>query len=185
MFTCVVQVDFLFETPKQRPLLEPLSQQSSLAKEFMRRLFAEVCTVGQRLSREDAEQVTKDIEAHRKFVALCKEFETLTMRLGDVEVDAVLAPEKKRPRSRSSRTKKVGRILERAAHARHADLEAWENALRAAVLSAGAKALASLLDGVGCGRQDEAIVCNGCRSDIYNDVNNLQAHYRWYVTDCF
>ena len=51
-------------------------------------------TVGQRLSREDAEQVTKDIEAHRKFVALCKEFETLTMRLGDVEVDAVLAPEK-------------------------------------------------------------------------------------------
>ena len=63
-------------------------------------------TVGQRLSREDAEQVTKDIEAHRKFVALCKEFETLTMRLGDVEVDAVLAPEKKRPRSRSSRTKR-------------------------------------------------------------------------------
>ena len=28
-------------------------------------------TVGQRLSREDAEQVKKDIEAHRKFVALC------------------------------------------------------------------------------------------------------------------
>ena len=27
--------------------------------------------------------------------------------------------------------------------------------------------------------------CNGCRSDIYNGVNNLQAHYRWYVTDCF
>ena len=25
----------------------------------------------------------------------------------------------------------------------------------------------------------------GCRSDIYNGVNNLQAHYRWYVTDCF
>ena len=37
-------------------------------------------TVGQRLSREDAEQVKKDIEAHRKFVALCKEFETLTRR---------------------------------------------------------------------------------------------------------
>ena len=25
----------------------------------------------------------------------------------------------------------------------------------------------------------------GCRSCIYNSVNNLQAHYRWYVTDCF
>ena len=58
-------------------------------------------TVGQRLSREDAEQVTKDIEAHRKFVALCKEFETLTMRLGDVEVDAVLS---------RSQDQEVGRI---------------------------------------------------------------------------
>jgi len=63
-------------------------------------------TVGQRLSREEAEQVKKDVEAHRKFVALCKEFETLTMRLGDVEVEGVLTPEKKRPRSRSSRTKR-------------------------------------------------------------------------------
>ena len=48
------------------------------------------------------------------------------------------------------------------------DLEAWENSLRAAVLSAGAKALASLLDGVGCGRQDEAIVCNcGARMESH------------------
>ena len=39
-------------------------------------------------------------------------------------------------------------------------MEAWENALRAAVLSAGAKALASLLEGIGCGRRDEAIVCD-------------------------
>ena len=47
-------------------------------------------------------------------------------------------------------------------------MEAWENSLRAAVLSAGAKALASLLDGVGCGRQDEAIVCNcGARMESH------------------
>lgn len=39
-------------------------------------------------------------------------------------------------------------------------MEAWETVLRTAVLSAGAKALASLLEGVGCGRQDEAIVCD-------------------------
>ena len=25
---------------------------------------------------------------------------------------------------------------------------------------------------------------NGCRSYIYNSINNLQAHYRWYVTHC-
>ena len=31
----------------------------------------------------------------------------------------------------------------------------------------------------------ESYECNGCRSYIYNGVNNLQAHYRWYVTDCF
>ena len=63
-------------------------------------------TVGQRLSREEAAQIEKDVEAHKKFVALCKEFETLTMRLGDVEVEGALTPEKKRPRSRSSRTKR-------------------------------------------------------------------------------
>ncbi len=63
-------------------------------------------TVGQRLSREEAAQIKKDVEAHKKFVALCKEFETLTMRLGDVEVEGALTPKKKRPRSRSSRTKR-------------------------------------------------------------------------------
>ncbi len=47
-------------------------------------------------------------------------------------------------------------------------MEAWENALRAAVLSAGAKALASLLEGVGSGRQDEAIVCDcGARMESH------------------
>ncbi|MFQ5853847.1 MAG: ISKra4 family transposase [Candidatus Binatia bacterium] len=50
--------------------------------------------------------------------------------------------------------------MERAARAKQVDLEAWENALRAAVLSAGAKALAGLLEGLGCGRRDEAVVCD-------------------------
>lgn len=47
------------------------------------------------------------------------------------------------------------------AAARHADLEAWETALRAAVLSAGAKVLGGLLEGIGSGRQAEKVVC-GC-----------------------
>ena len=47
-------------------------------------------------------------------------------------------------------------------------MEAWENALRAAVLSAGAKALASLLEGIGCGRRDETIVCDcGARMESH------------------
>ena len=28
-------------------------------------------------------------------------------------------------------------------------------------------------------------LCFGCRSDIYNSISNLQAHYHWYVTHCF
>ncbi len=54
----------------------------------------------------------------------------------------------------------VGRILKQVAQARHVDLEAWETALRAAVLSAGAKALGQLLEGVGCGRQDKPVICD-------------------------
>lgn len=51
------------------------------------------------------------------------------------------------------------RILEKAAQAKHADLEAWETALRAAVLSAGAQALAGLLQGLGCGRREATLWC--------------------------
>ncbi len=41
----------------------------------------------------------------------------------------------------------VKRILERVAHARQVDLEAWETALRVAVLSAGASALGGVIEG--------------------------------------
>ena len=61
-------------------------------------------TVGQRLNREEAEQIKKDVEAHKKFVALCKEFEILTMTFGRARRSADAG--KKRPRSRSSRTKR-------------------------------------------------------------------------------
>jgi hypothetical protein len=45
------------------------------------------------------------------------------------------------------------------AKSKHADLEAWETALRAAVLSAGAKVLEQLLQGIGAGSEPRAIVC--------------------------
>ena len=45
------------------------------------------------------------------------------------------------------------------AASRKADLEAWETALRAAVLTAGAKVLEQLLQGIGSGREARAIVC--------------------------
>ncbi|HKV37803.1 MAG TPA: ISKra4 family transposase [Blastocatellia bacterium] len=54
----------------------------------------------------------------------------------------------------------VKRILERAAAAKHADLEAWETALRAAVLAAGAKALGGLLADVGSGHRSSKVICD-------------------------
>ena len=42
------------------------------------------------------------------------------------------------------------------------DLEAWETALRRAVLAAGAKALGDLLDGIGSGRQADPVRCPDC-----------------------
>lgn len=41
-----------------------------------------------------------------------------------------------------------------------ADLESWETALRAAVLSCGARVLAGLLEKIGSGHRPEGIVCN-------------------------
>ncbi len=65
-------------------------------------------TVSQRLtSPEELKQAQKDVEAHKRFVALCKQFEELTERLGQIQRESYeLRQEKKRPSSRSSRTKR-------------------------------------------------------------------------------
>jgi hypothetical protein len=64
-------------------------------------------TVSQRLSREELKQAQKDVDAHKRFVSLCKQFEELTERLGQIERESdELKQEKKRPNSRSSRTKR-------------------------------------------------------------------------------
>lgn len=50
--------------------------------------------------------------------------------------------------------------MKRAAAARSADLESWETAIRAAVLTAGAKAIERLLEGIGTGRRTNKVVCD-------------------------
>lgn len=50
-------------------------------------------------------------------------------------------------------------ILQKVAVAKEGDLEAWETALRAAVLSCGAKILTGLLEGIGSGRRPGRVVC--------------------------
>ena len=46
-----------------------------------------------------------------------------------------------------------------AANEKQADLEAWEFAIRSAVLAAGATALSGLLEQMGCGRREQPVLC--------------------------
>jgi hypothetical protein len=55
--------------------------------------------------------------------------------------------------------------LKQAARAKRFDLEAVETALRAAVLTAGARVLGEMIAGVGCGRRLDALVCCGVRME--------------------
>jgi uncharacterized coiled-coil DUF342 family protein len=65
-------------------------------------------TVSQRLtSLEELKQAKTDVEAYKRFVTLCKQFEELTERIGQIERESdELKQEKKRPNSQSSRTKR-------------------------------------------------------------------------------
>lgn len=64
-------------------------------------------TVSKRLtSPAQLQQVKRDIEVHKRFLALCKEFEVLTERLAELERQVEEGPEKKQPSSWSSKTKK-------------------------------------------------------------------------------
>jgi hypothetical protein len=53
----------------------------------------------------------------------------------------------------------VRQILQKVAVTQQVDLEAWETALRTAVLLCGAKILSGLLEGIGSGRRPESVLC--------------------------
>ena len=42
-------------------------------------------TVSKRIKKDDLDRARKDIEAYQQFISLCKEFEVLTERLGELE----------------------------------------------------------------------------------------------------
>jgi hypothetical protein len=64
--------------------------------------------ISQRVSSGAAlEQARKDIESHKRFVALCREFEIVTEQLGELERGSLeLGQEKKRHRLRLNRKRK-------------------------------------------------------------------------------
>jgi hypothetical protein len=65
-------------------------------------------TVSERLTSEDAlKQARTDIEAHKRFVVLCKDYEDNTERLGELLRQAPTeGQEKKQSRRRLSKTRK-------------------------------------------------------------------------------
>jgi hypothetical protein len=60
-------------------------------------------TISQRLTGAELEQARQDIEEHKRFIGLCKEFEELTERLGQQEREEADLEEKKKRRSSPSR----------------------------------------------------------------------------------
>ena len=65
-------------------------------------------TCSQRISGKELEQVKKDVVNHKRFIALCKEFEELTERLGELEQAEHVNVDKfkKRLKSPSRRTRR-------------------------------------------------------------------------------
>lgn len=63
-------------------------------------------TVGYRLTTQDEiEQAKKDVAAHKQFMELCREFESITEKLGELQRQPEEA-KKKLQKSSSSRTKR-------------------------------------------------------------------------------
>jgi hypothetical protein len=58
-------------------------------------------------SGSELAQARQDIESHKRFVALCREFETLTEQLGEIERESpAMGQEKKRRRLPSNRNQR-------------------------------------------------------------------------------
>lgn len=65
-------------------------------------------TRSRRVRKNELEQVKRDVGNHKRFVTLCKEFEELTERLGELErtQEADMEKLKKKPKSPLSKIKK-------------------------------------------------------------------------------
>lgn len=66
-----------------------------------KRVISQRVTSGSELA-----QARQDIESHKRFVALCREFEILTEQLGEIERKSPMGQEKKRRRLPSNKNPK-------------------------------------------------------------------------------
>ena len=61
----------------------------------------------------------------------------------------------------------MAEFIRRVAKEKSIDLEAWEQGLMKAVLSAGARVLEAIIDGIGCGRMKTPLKCScGCKKSM-------------------
>jgi len=68
------------------------------------------------------EKTRRDISEHKRFVALCREFEELTEKLTEMEHGSEVDAEKKNAQVIIEQDQEVSRILKKAAEAKTADL---------------------------------------------------------------
>ena len=115
-------------------------------------------TVSRRVTDSKLIQVyRRQIQAFRRFQELTVELISLGEKISNTAISDT--EEKKTAEVFIEQDKEVSRILEKASKEEKADLEAWEKAIRVAVLSAGARALEGLINTIGSGKREEPLFC--------------------------
>jgi len=117
-------------------------------------------TISQRLARGEAEKIKKDVEAFHRFQELCRVYADVSEELSVLEDGNRSVGQKKTAEVAIEKDAEVKRFLDAAAAQADLDFEAFEFGLRAAVLSAGARLLESLLTRVGRGRRTNPVICS-------------------------
>ena len=134
-------------------------------------------TVSRRVTDSKLIQVyRRQIQAFRRFQELTVELISLGEKISNT---AISDTEEKTAEVFIEQDKEVSRILEKASKEEKADLEAWEKAIRVAVLSAGARALEGLITTIGSGKREEPLFCVQATGWKAKDLRKRTPDYTW------
>lgn len=118
-------------------------------------------TISRRLTDPNlVKQYREQIQRFRQFQKIQTELVTLGERL--CAADATGDAQKKKDEIAISQDQEVGEVLakiQKEVTDGKFDLEAWEQRMREVTLAAGARGLERVLAGVGCGRQEQPVIC--------------------------